>query len=360
MKTSLQNINALPMRTWRWLGVNDTVIEAEVPAIAPLANLPNPTLPTGIAPLASLPAQFNTIATGMGAAAKNFVLEHKNAGAALHAAAQNGSDTPIIYAYNLNANTPAVVDNTEILAEENSQIVVVQIVTSTDDAPVFHAGLTRIVAKAGASVKVVQLQMLNNDATHFNNVGVWADERANVELVQIELGSKRALAGCHSVLAGYKAHMDISTAYFGSGQRSQDFNYVTQHIAPATTSEMQAAGALFDDSEKIYRGTIDFVKGAARAVGHEQENVLLFSKNARCRSVPLILCGEENVEGQHAATIGKVDEAKMFYLNSRGLNEEEAKRIMVEAQFAPLLAKVPLEDLREEIAAYLAERMQAL
>lgn len=360
MRASLQNINTLPMRTWRWLGVNETSIEAEVPEILPLENPPSPPLPAGVTRPAGAPAVFGGIKTGMGDAARDFVLEWKNAGDTLHAIAENGSGEAIFYRYNLGADCPAVVDCTDIFAEKNSQIVVVQVYNGAGEAPVFHGGLTRIVAEAGASVKLVQVQMLGQNATHFSDVGVLADERATVEVVQVELGGTRALAGCRSLLSGYKAHMDISTIYLGSGLQSLDFNYLTEHIAPATTSEMQAAGALFGSSEKVYRGTIDFVKGAARAVGHEQENTLLFSKSARCRSVPLILCGEENVEGQHAATIGKVDEAKMFYLNSRGLSEEQAKRLMVEAQFSPALARIPSEELREEITTYLAERMQAL
>lgn len=360
MKTCLQNVNALPVHTWRWLGVNDTTFEAEVPPITPLACPPAPVLPTGIAALEHLPAEFDDINTGMGDAAQDFVRAHKNMHAALHATAESGSGTPILYEYELDGATPAVVDSTEILAEQNSRIVVVQVYKSEQETTAFHAGLTRIIAKAGAQVTLVQVQLLGENATHFSDVGVLAHEGANVTLVQIELGARRALAGCRSLLAGHKAHMDINTIYLGGGQQTLDFNYLTEHVAPATTSEMQAAGALFGNSEKIYRGTIDFVKGAARATGHEQENTLLFSKNARCRSVPLILCGEENVEGQHAATIGKVDQAKMFYLNSRGLSEAQAKRLMVEAQFAPALAKVPQDDLRQAITAYLAERMQSL
>ena len=68
--------------------------------------------------------------------------------------------------------------------------------------------------------------------------------------------------------------------------------------------------------DKILRGTIDFRRGAKRGVGHESEDVLLSSPHARNRTAPLILCGEEEVEGQHAASIGRLDEAKLYYLRS--------------------------------------------
>ena len=98
---------------------------------------------------------------------------------------------------------------------------------------------------------------------------------------------------------------------------------------------MHTAGVLTGNADKILRGTIDFRRGAKRGVGHESEDVLLFSPHARNRTAPLILCGEEEVEGQHAASIGRLDEAKLYYLRSRGLSEAQARRLMVDARFAP-------------------------
>ena len=109
--------------------------------------------------------------------------------------------------------------------------------------------------------------------------------------------------------------------------------------------------------DKILRGTIDFRRGAKRGVGHESEDVLLFSPHARNRTAPLILCGEEEVEGQHAASIGRLDEAKLYYLRSRGLNDAQARRLMVDARFAPAIEKIPLEALREEVRAEAARRL---
>ena len=102
---------------------------------------------------------------------------------------------------------------------------------------------------------------------------------------------------------------------------------------------------------------MDFRRGAKRGVGHESEDVLLFSPTARNRTAPLILCGEEEVEGQHAASIGRLDEEKLYYLRSRGLSEAQARRLMVDARFAPAIEKIPLEALREEVRTEAARRL---
>ena len=87
--------------------------------------------------------------------------------------------------------------------------------------------------------------------------------------------------------------------------------------------------------------------------------MLLFSPTARSRTAPLILCGEEEVEGQHAASIGRLDEEKLYYLRSRGLSEAQARRLMVDARFAPAMDKIPpvLTALRKEVQAETARRL---
>ena len=163
--------------------------------------------------------------------------------------------------------------------------------------------------------------------------------------------------GTRAVLDHAKAEYDLDAVYFGSRNAVLDYNDVSVHTAKDTLCEMHTAGVLTGSASKILRGTIDFRRGAKRSVGHESEDVLLFSPTARNRTAPLILCGEEEVEGQHAASIGRLDEEKLYYLRSRGLSEAQARRLMVDARFAPALDKIPLEALREEVRAEAARRL---
>lgn len=362
MKVNIQQVNTLPMPSWRWLGVNGAAFAGTVPEILPLTYNPCPAMPAGISPLADGPAldEITSIPTGMGENTLLFTQQWANVTSRLRVAPGQQTTQPLVYELKADAENPALVADILLLAEENSSVTLVLNLTGSGKTAAFVAGSTRILARRGARVRLVSLQMLNNDSVHLGNIGVLAEAGATVEVAQIELGASQTLAGCRAQLTGRKARVHTNTAYFGDGARTLDFNYLTEHLAPETYSEMLAGGALFQQSEKIFRGTIDFVKGAARSIGHEQENTLLFSKTARARSAPLILCGEENVEGQHAATIGKIDADKLFYLCSRGLTEGQAKRLMVEAQFAPMLAKLPSEAMREKVSSHLTERMQTI
>ena len=110
-------------------------------------------------------------------------------------------------------------------------------------------------------------------------------------------------------------------------------------------------------TSKTFRGTLDFVAGSRGSAGKEDEEVTILSPNARNRSVPLMLSHEGDVDGHHAVSIGRIDPDKLFYLMSRGLDEYAAQQLVVEASFAPVLARIESEELRTEITDYIEGRL---
>ena len=358
MNLVLEHINPLPMRTWFALKINDTRLEASVADSSPYQGEPLASpLPDGVSVFqGALPE----IETGMGQEAVAFVQENQNCGASLRIAAGTKVSRPVFLSYRIDADNPTVVDSTAILAEAGSEVTVVASYTSDKKTAGFHGGLTKVYAEKGAVVHLVLVQLLGERCLTFNNVGALADEGARVDLIQAELGGQRALAGCKALLAGTEAALDLNAIYFGDRSRQLDFNYIAEHQGRRTHTEIHVSGALLDESSKTFRGTIDFKKGAKHAVGHESEYNLLFSPKVHNVTAPLILCAEEDVEGQHAASTGKIDEAKLFYLMSRGLSEPETKKLMIEAQFQPVTDRIPDAALRAAISAYVKERLDAI
>ena len=125
-------------------------------------------------------------------------------------------------------------------------------------------------------------------------------------------------------------------------------NAVVNQIGKNTESEITVNGALRDASKKIFRGTIDFKTGAAGSVGNEQETVLMLGDEVENKTVPVILCSEENVVGNHGATIGELDEETLFYFESRGIGKEQAESIMARAgidRLKPLIGDEAFEKM---------------
>ena len=138
-----------------------------------------------------------------------------------------------------------------------------------------------------------------------------------------------------------------------------DMNWLARHTGRKTRSHIQVSGVLSDQAKKCFRGTIDFVRGCAGAKGAETESVLLMGQNQVNQTVPLILCEEEDVDGSHGASIGRLDDKMLFYLASRGISEEKARRLIARSRIDLMKALIPDEKVRDEVDAYLAEEEEA-
>ena len=202
---------------------------------------------------------------------------------------------------------------------------------------------------------LVQIQNTAEDSVlRLENVGECA-ENGQVELMQVLLGRGDVYSDGHFELKGDGAGFEADIGYLGQRRQTMDMNLVVNHWGQKTTSEIRAAGALKDDAQKIFRGTIDFKKGSAGSVGNEQETVLMLGDGAVNKTVPLILCAEENVVGNHGATIGELDEDTLFYFESRGISAEEAENILARAAIEGLARSLEDESAREAILAELEE-----
>lgn len=182
-------------------------------------------------------------------------------------------------------------------------------------------------------------------------------ERARIEFVSADIGRGNYSADVEIDLAGDDSVADFEAVYFGDGDRHLDFNYVIRQRGKRTQATMNVRGALTAHCDKIFRGTLDFQRGAKGSTGRELEEVVILSSGTRNRSVPLMLAAEDDVDGHHAVSVGRLDEEKIFYLMSRGLDKSEAERLIVEAAFNPVVEKIPDENLRAELLENLQRRL---
>ena len=120
---------------------------------------------------------------------------------------------------------------------------------------------------------------------------------------------------------------------------------------------MEAQGALKDNAKKNYKGTIDFKKGCKKAKGNENESCMLLSKTSKSISLPILLCSEEDVEGNHSSSAGKVDDKQLFYILSRGFSEKEAEKLIVRAKFNRIIDKIKDEEYKEELIEEIDKRL---
>lgn len=239
--------------------------------------------------------------------------------------------------------------------EENAEVTVVMSWESSRQAQGFAGVSTKIILEKGAKLHLTRLQLLGEKYIHVDDLGASLAEGAQMTLVQLELGGAQSFAGAEIDLIGRKSAFKAVNGYLGVDSQQTDINYNVIQRGKKTAADMTFSGVLRDQAQKIFRGTIDFRNGSAGSVGHEQENVLLLSPDISNRSIPVILCEEEDVEGSHGATIGRLAEDMLFYLETRGIDQKAAEEMMVRANLGAVAREIPDEALRKKVMTYIEE-----
>lgn len=216
-------------------------------------------------------------------------------------------------------------------------------------------GQVQVRVEKGGFLKLTTVQLLPVDAQGASRVQVELADTAELEAVAVEAGSAKSVAKMEVNLAGNESKANVYVLYFGHGASQLDMNYVLVQQGRSTEANLHVYGALLGEANKIFRGTLDFRHGSKGSKGYEKEEVVVLSSKVRNRSVPLMLSAEDAVEGHHAVSIGKIDENKLFYLMSRGLDMQEARRLVVEAAFNPVLDRIEDKDLYQELDEYIKE-----
>lgn len=208
----------------------------------------------------------------------------------------------------------------------------------------------KIYAEENAKVHLSMAQILEKSEISFWDIGGELKENASVELIKLEAGSKKAYTGTLINLSGTKSSFDAQIGYYGKDKQKLDMNYVARHTGKKTVSNMETNGVLEDGAFKLFRGSIDFKPGCSGAKGDEKEEVLLLGDDVVNQTIPLILCSEEDVEGNHGASIGNLDEKTMFYLKSRGFSEKAAQNMVARARIDSICEKISDGYVREKVA----------
>jgi Fe-S cluster assembly scaffold protein SufB len=218
------------------------------------------------------------------------------------------------------------------------------------------AALVRIIAEHDARVHVLEFVAADDEVQHIESVGITADARARVDVRQYFLGAGTTAAGLTCSLDGSSARFDLACRYLGREDERLDINHVVRMHGRNGRTNVTESGVLDGRSRKALRATIDLVHGSSGSEGTELENVLILSDDVTNKTMPVILCDEDDVAGNHGATIGSVGPEQIRYLADRGLTEAEAEALYVRALFDEALIAAPTADVR----AVVLERAKAV
>ena len=267
------------------------------------------------------------------------------------------SNEEIQISFKFDKNNLNLVDNIEIVANEGTKATIILKYESDKNVEAFHNGIIRMLAKKDSKINVIIVNFMNQTSNNFIAIENTLEENSKVDYYVIDFGGKNSITNYYSNLKGDFAENTIDAIYLGKDEQLFDLNYIAELRGKKTSVNIEVEGALKDKAKKHFKGTIDFKKGAKKAKGNENENCMLLSDTAKSLALPMLLCSEEYVEGNHSSSAGKIGEKELFYIMSRGFTLKEAKKLLVRAKFNKILENIENEELKEQILNEIDERL---
>ena len=326
-------VNYLPGMTWTWLKMNSCNVkvadesvkgkcEIKLPEdVDTKSNVCNPEITGGMGP------NFDRFMTKSGIDQDIFIVKDLKK-----------IDKPVIMDFKYEKEVQSV-NQVCFNIGEGSEVSVIQDFTSIEGG--LAAIQTKVRLKSESSMKLYQIIRVNEEFSLINDVAVDSLDNSNFELIQILISGKNVYLGCKDELQGKESTLNIKTGYQVKHQGLLDINYNARHTGKNTLSDINVNGVLSEGASKTFRGTIDLVKGCSGAKGNEMEDVLLMSDDVVNQTIPLILCDEDDVEGNHGATIGQIPEDIKNYMMSRGIPGDEIARLMADSKVLSVVDLVP-------------------
>lgn len=263
----------------------------------------------------------------------------------------------IILDFEFNNENQTLIDNIEIVANENSKGTVIIKYFTECDLEYYHNGIIRAYLKENSNINIIIVNFLNQKSNHFLSIENKCENNSNLNYTIIDFGGKNSITNYYSNLIGNCSNNKLDTIYLGKENQFFDLNYIGELRGKKSNINIEVQGALKDESKKHFKGTIDFKKGCKKATGNENEACMLLSDKAKSLALPMLLCSEEEVEGNHSTSSGKVGDKELFYIMSRGFDNKSAIKLLVRANFNKILENIKNEELLEQVVNEINKRL---
>ena len=350
----INRANVPAAQTWNRLRANSLSVSVPDHADAGKVYLP-------------LPRLFERIECGMGQEVTDYVESQAFKSDFYNVPAHTKREDPIVVAVSAAQNKCA---NTGVIVREGAEATVVIAAFAGDanasdanasdanasgDALPTSAALTRIVVEAGAKLHLIEMLGVNEGQQHLESVGLEVHQDAAVDVKQYALGGSTIGLGLTANLVGARARLDLNNRYHATHEETLDINHLVRMRGTSTRAQLTESGVLNEAAKKTLRATIDLVRGAKDAQGNEIETVMILGDDVVNKTMPVILCDEDNVAGNHGATIGSVSPEQLDYLAARGLSRQAAEQLFIRALFEDAIINAP-EEISHRVAV---ERCEA-
>jgi Fe-S cluster assembly protein SufD len=265
----------------------------------------------------------------------------------------------LLYISSVKNSGEAILPRNLIIAGAGSKLTVVESYLSAGNAAYFTNAVTEILAGDNARVEHVKLQDEAAGAYHIATIAGEFGRTSHVKVHSFALGARLSRNNIRVRLAGEGLECILNGLYLTRGEQLADHHMIVEHAQPHCASHEYFNGILDDKSRGVFHGRI-YVHPVAQKTDAKQTNKnLLLSNNACANTKPQLEIYADDVKCTHGATIGQLNAESIFYLRTRGMGEETARRMLIHAFAGEIIERIQCLPAREVIDRLVWDRLEA-
>lgn len=253
---------------------------------------------------------------------------------------------PIILNFSFDKNN-SLID--KIKLNINEKINAKIIINYFSKNKVFHNGFIKINCKENSNAKVVLICDLSSNSDNFLTYENKVGDGAKLDFSIVDFCGNYSVHRYINDAVGNCSSSCLRAMYVSDSESKIDLNFAQNVYGKNADVSIFSVGVLQGKSIKNFKGMIDFKNGSTKSKGDENELCLLLSKDAKSKAMPLLCCGEEDVEGSHSSATGKIGENELFYIMSRGLDKTEGLKMLLRAKFNNVVDNIFDDELKQQI-----------
>ncbi len=232
--------------------------------------------------------------------------------------------------------------------ESGASAQIIESHIGNDDVNYWAHNVSDIVVAASASLEIYQFQTQGSEAIHMSENLVDVAQSARFEHYSLNIGSKLNRMEVKPTLNGLHGEVELRGAFLGRDGATHDVFTHMKHMVPECNSNQVYRGVLDKGGKSAFQGKVYVAKDAQLTNADQSNKNLLLDRNAEANSKPELLIYADDVKCSHGTTVGELDQEALFYMKSRGLDQNEAKALMVEAFVAEVYEDISLVAVKEK------------
>lgn len=245
-----------------------------------------------------------------------------------------------------------------IVADTNSSVTYVEKYETEGSEPNSANIIVEVIARPGAKVKFSAVDHLGEKTAAFISRRGHLERDASIDWAIGVMNDGNIIADFNSDLVGAGSHSEVKAVAISTGKQIQGIDTRVTNYGQHSIGHILQHGVILDRATLTFNGIGHIIKGAKGADAQQESRVLMLSESARGDANPILLIDENEVTAGHAASVGRVDPEQMFYLLSRGIEKEDAERLVIRGFLGTVIAAIPLKEIRDELIDMIDKKLR--